>query len=152
MRPRIVSEDRPEDHLRGPGFCAMRADVLARPAGTMSFGSYHRMLNQTHHLALWEFQVKPECTSAFEQTYGPDGAWAQLFRQSLDYLGTKLLRDLNHPGRYLTIDQWTSRESFHRFKKDKQAAYTALDKQCENLTEKEIFLGDFEPVALRSNT
>jgi hypothetical protein len=98
------------------------------------------------YLALWEFQVKPESISAFEETYGPDGAWAQLFRQSPDYLGTDLIRDLNHPGRYVTMDNWTSRESLDRFKQDHQSGCAALDKQCERLTEKETFLGDFETV------
>ncbi len=104
------------------------------------------------YLALWEFQVKPESISAFEETYGPDGAWAQLFRQSPDYLGTELIRDLNHPGRYLTLDYWTSRESLQTFKQGHHSAYAALDKQCESLTDKEMFLGDFEHVAPRPNT
>ena len=82
----------------------------------------------------------------FEETYGPNGAWGQLFRQSPDYLGTELIRDLDHLGRYLTLDHWTSRESLHRFKQAHQSAYAALDKQCESLTEKETFLGDFESV------
>ena len=99
------------------------------------------------YLALWEFQVKPESISAFEETYGPDGAWAQLFRQSPDYLGTELLRNLDHHGRYVTLDNWTSRGSLHRFKQDHQSAYAALDNQCDSLTEKETFLGDFENVA-----
>ncbi len=102
---------------------------------------------RNHHLALWQFQVKPESVTAFEEIYGPDGAWAQLFRQSPDYMGTELLRELDHPGRYVTLDRWTSRDSLGRFKKDHQSAYTALDKQCETLTEKETFLGDFESLA-----
>lgn len=97
-----------------------------------------------NYLALWEFNVKPDSISVFEGIYGPDGAWAQLFRQSPDYLGTELLRDLTHPGRYLTLDHWTSREAFHRFKQDHHAAYAALDKQSENLTEHEALLGEFE--------
>jgi quinol monooxygenase YgiN len=100
-----------------------------------------------NYFALWEFHVKPESISAFEETYGPHGAWAQLFRQSPAYLGTELLRDLNHPGRYLTLDRWTSREALYQFKQDHHATYDALDKQCESLTEKEVLLGDFEGVA-----
>src|SRR5258708_2867821 len=99
-----------------------------------------------HYLALWQFQVKPESISAFEETYGPTGAWAQLFRRSPDYLGTELMRDLNHPCRYLTLDRWTSREALHRFKNNNESAYAALDKQCESLTDREVFLGDFEGV------
>ncbi len=127
-----------------------RETLEAQPANVQSF--FVDLLTvipmpSSTYLALWEFQVKPESISAFEETYGPDGAWAQLFRQSPDYLGTELLRDLNHPGRYLTLDRWTSHEALGRFKKDHYADYSALDQQCESLTEREAFLDDFESVA-----
>jgi quinol monooxygenase YgiN len=98
----------------------------------------------SHFTAVWEFQVKPEAISAFEEIYGPDGAWAQLFRQSPDYRGTELVRDLDRLGRYLTLDHWTSREALRRLKQDRHAEYAALDKKCESLTEREVFLGNFE--------
>jgi hypothetical protein len=96
--------------------------------------------------AVWEFQVNPESVAAFEKIYGPDGAWAQLFRHSPDYRGTELIRDLDRPGRYLTLDHWTSLESLRRLKQDLHVEYAALDQQCESLTEMEVFLGDFESV------
>ena len=95
---------------------------------------------------IWEFQVKLEAISAFEEIYGAVGAWAQLFRESPDYRGTELIRDLDRPGRYLTLDHWTSRETLRRFKQERHAEYAALDKQCESLTEREVFLGDFGSV------
>jgi quinol monooxygenase YgiN len=100
-----------------------------------------------HYVALWEFHVNPESISAFEATYGPTGAWAELFRQSPDYLGTDLIRDLNRPGRYLTLDRWTTRDALHSFKQAHHAAYQKLDEQCERLTEREISLGEFQRVA-----
>lgn len=103
-----------------------------------------------HFTALWEFQVKPESVSAFEEAYGPAGTWAQFFRSSPDYLGTELLRDLDRPGRYFTLDHWTSRDAFRRFKQDRHAEYAAIDKQCESLTEREVFLGNFERVPAQS--
>jgi hypothetical protein len=103
-------------------------------------------------IALWEFHVKPESVVTFERIYGPHGDWAQLFGKSPDYLGTELIRDLKQRGRYLTLDRWISREAFQRFKQEHQAVYAELDKQCESLTEKEVFLGNFEQVALRPNT
>jgi len=109
-------------------------------------------MHNSPFVALWEFHVKPESIVAFEEIYGPHGEWAQLFGQSPDYLGTDLIRDLNQRGRYLTLDRWTSGEALQRFKKEHQDAYSNLDKQCESLTEKEVFLGNFEQVALRSNT
>ena len=57
---------------------------------------------------VWEFLISKESRLEFESIYGPGGPWAELFRQSPNYLGTELLRDLSRPGRYLTIDRWTS--------------------------------------------
>ena len=99
-----------------------------------------------NYLALWEFQIKPESRAQFEEIYGPDGTWARLFRQSPDFLGTKLIRDLARPGRYLTLDSWTSCEAFHAFKEGHAAEYETLDQRCENLTERETMVGEFEEV------
>jgi hypothetical protein len=101
-------------------------------------------MNDARVTAVWEFQVKPEAIAVFEKIYGPGGAWAQLFRQSPDYCGTELVRDLDRPGRYLTLDHWTSPASLRRLKQDLHVEYAALDKQCESLTEMEMFLGNFE--------
>ncbi len=105
-------------------------------------------MKSRHYLALWEFQAKPDRIADFEQIYGSNGPWVQLFRQSPDYLGTELVRDLDHPGRYLTLDRWTSREALHKFKQDHQAAYSAQDQRCESLTDNEVLRGDFEIVSI----
>jgi heme-degrading monooxygenase HmoA len=97
-----------------------------------------------NYLAIWEFEIKPESRAQFEEIYGPDGAWARLFRQSTDYRGTKFLRDLSRPGRYLTLDHWSSREAFHAFKQEHATEYATLDKHCESLTERETMVGEFE--------
>jgi heme-degrading monooxygenase HmoA len=97
-----------------------------------------------NYLAIWEFDVKLDSRAQFEEIYGPDGAWTRLFVRSPDYLGTKLVRDLTRPGRYLTIDYWTSREAFHTFKQERTAEYATLDEQCESLTEREAMVGEFE--------
>ena len=101
-------------------------------------------MSEYPYLAIWEFEIKPESRAQFEEIYGPDGAWARLFRQSPDYLGTKLTRDLTCPRRYLTLDYWTSREAFHGFKQAHAAEYETLDRQCESLTEREVMVGEFE--------
>ena len=97
-----------------------------------------------NYLAIWEFEIKAASRAQFEEIYGADGAWAQLFRQNPDYRGTKLLRDLARPGRYLTLDYWPSRESFSSFKQAHAAEYATLDRQCESLTEREGMVGEFE--------
>jgi heme-degrading monooxygenase HmoA len=103
-------------------------------------------MSDCSYLAVWEFEVTPESRGQFEKVYGPEGTWAQLFRHSPDYRGTKLLRDLARPGRYLTLDYWTSREAFHAFKQEHAAEYATHDKQCESLTEREAMVGEFEEV------
>jgi len=96
------------------------------------------------YMVIWEFSVEPEARLAFERAYGQNGDWVQLFRQSPEYRGTQLLRDLERPGRYLTLDLWTSRDALREFKKANESAYQALDRQCERLTERELLVGEFE--------
>lgn len=95
---------------------------------------------------IWEFQVHPNSIADFEKLYGPEGAWAQLFRRSPEFKGTVLLRDGDCAGRYLTLDQWTSREALHQFKQDHHVDYAALDSHCENLTQRELAIGEFQIV------
>jgi heme-degrading monooxygenase HmoA len=101
-------------------------------------------MNDRAYLAIWEFEVNADFRSQFEKTYGSEGAWARLFRQSPEYRGTKLIRDLTRPGRYLTLDYWTSRDAFQRFKQAYAAEYANLDQQCERLTDHEAMVGEFE--------
>ena len=103
---------------------------------------------ESRFTAIWEFQVKAETRSRFEEIYGPDGEWAKLFRSSPDYLGTELVCDLDQSGRYLTLDRWTSRKALHQFKRDHHSDYAALDTQCESLTEREVFVGEFQAVGM----
>lgn len=65
---------------------------------------------------LWEFQVDPDFETEFVRQYGPAGTWAQLFRQSPDYIETLLLKDNQVPGRYLTLDRWRSETGYLAFK------------------------------------
>ena len=67
-------------------------------------------------VVVWQFEIAEDKIAAFEAAYGPQGAWAQLFRSSAEYRGTELLRDAYVPGNYLTIDRWASEEpeSFDR--------------------------------------
>jgi len=93
---------------------------------------------------VWRFTAKPDRVADFERHYDSEASWAQLFRRSPGFRGTTLLRDSVAPNRYLLWDCWDSLASFEQFKRDHGADYTALDKQCEELTEEEIKLGVFE--------
>jgi heme-degrading monooxygenase HmoA len=93
------------------------------------------------HVLIWEFRVREGHVAEFETTYGPDGAWAVLFRRARGYLGTELFRDPDDARRYLTVDRWESAEAFARFREAHGAAYEALDARCERWIEVETPLG-----------
>jgi len=95
---------------------------------------------------VWQFEVSEENQVRFEAAYGSEGAWAQLFRSSPEYHGTELLRDAYVPLTYLTIDRWASEDAFRAFRKDQDAAYEKLDRECDALTAKETRIGAFTTV------
>ncbi len=94
-------------------------------------------------VVVWQFEIAEDKVAAFEAAYGPDGAWAKLFRSSPDYLGTELLRDAYVPGSYLTIDRWKSEDAFRAFRKDHDAEYEAVDRSCDELTSRENRIGAY---------
>jgi heme-degrading monooxygenase HmoA len=92
---------------------------------------------------VWEFQVHPDMAEAFERHYGPAGTWAQLFRNSPDYIETLLLSDKAVPGRYLTVDRWRTEAAHDAFRAAYSQQYEQLDRDCERLTSGERSLGAF---------
>ena len=95
------------------------------------------------HVIVWEFRARPGREAEFEEVYGPGGAWVELFARSEGFVGTELLRDVAEPGRYLTLDQWTSRSAFETFRERWADDYRELDERCEALTLREEALGTF---------
>jgi heme-degrading monooxygenase HmoA len=92
---------------------------------------------------LWQFDVAEEQLSAFEAAYGASGSWSALFARSAAYHGTELLKDAYVPGRYVTLDRWTSEEAFRAFRAEHDADYEALDRACDPLTSEESRIGAF---------
>lgn len=92
---------------------------------------------------LWQFDIAEDQVPGFEEAYGPDGPWASLFRRSDEYRGTELLKDAYVPGRYVTIDRWTSEEAFRSFRSEHDADYEALDRSCDPVTSTETRIGAF---------
>jgi heme-degrading monooxygenase HmoA len=85
-------------------------------------------------LILWEYRIRPDHSAAFEEAYGPQGAWAQLFRSAPGFAGTSLFRDAQDPSRYLTLDRWAARSSFDDFMDRSKARYDELDRRFAALT------------------
>jgi len=96
------------------------------------------------YLILWEFIVAAGREEAFAREYGPEGCWVRFFRQSQEYRGTELVRDVQNRRRYLTMDLWKSRSAYELFCEQESDMYSALDKVCEAFTENETLLGRFE--------
>ena len=94
-------------------------------------------------LVIWEFRVRRGMKKRFEKEYGPWGDWARLFRQDKQYLGTQLIQGFNSRSTYLTLDFWTSRLAYERFRRRHAAEYKVIDARCEGLTESERQIGAY---------
>lgn len=92
------------------------------------------------YVRIWEFMAKPEARLEFENLYGPDGEWVQLFRRSKAFLGTEFLHDVSAANRYVTLDYFVSQAGFDRFLRDFRQEYEALDRRsdCVRAYEREI--------------
>jgi hypothetical protein len=95
-------------------------------------------------LVLWEYEVKSGCQESFQSAYGPSGDWARLFATDENFVETRLLQDSSATNKFLTLDVWQSRSAYESFKSRNHGAYSAIDKNCERLTNHERHLGNFE--------
>jgi heme-degrading monooxygenase HmoA len=93
-------------------------------------------------VTLWEFEVKSGSEELFEQAYGPEGEWVQLFRRDARYCGTRLLRDVSRERVYVTMDMWKSRGAYEEFRKKYVKEYAEIDRICEGCTASERHIGE----------
>lgn len=96
------------------------------------------------HVRVWSFQPAPGRESEFAAAYSGDGIWARLFRQAEGFVGTRLLAPREAGGRWLTLDEWASRDAFDRFQGTLGEAYQSLDEELAGLTSNEEFIGAFD--------
>lgn len=82
----------------------------------------------------------------FEAVYGPEGEWARFFRTGRGYVGTELLRDVEHPRRYLVVDRWESRDAYNAFIETNREDYLRRVDDTAFHFEQELRLGTFESV------
>ena len=90
----------------------------------------------------YEVRDAPE----FESTYGPDGEWAEFFKQGAGYIGTELLRDVELPGRYVVIDRWESAEAYNAFSAEHRDEYMRRVDETAFYYRQELRFGTFEGV------
>ena len=98
------------------------------------------------YVIIWQFQVKADSTTEFENFYRSTGDWVELFQKGKGYISTELLRDGTNPNTYMTIDRWDSAESYEAFLTQFKKEYETLDAQCEGLTKHETPRGKWESV------
>jgi quinol monooxygenase YgiN len=93
---------------------------------------------------VWEFTARADKVEEFEAHYANSGPWTALFRRNSGYHGSVLLRDMQVPRRYLTIDRWES-VALHRAMRERcKAEFEELDRAGEVFTESERHTGVFE--------
>jgi heme-degrading monooxygenase HmoA len=92
------------------------------------------------------FSYEVRDAAAFESAYGAEGEWAQFFRRGAGYIGTELLRDVEHPSRYLVIDRWETAEAYNAFATAHRDEYMRRVDDTRFLYEQELRFGTFENV------
>ena len=92
---------------------------------------------------MFRYTVPADRARDFEKEYGPDGAWARLFRKGAGFLRTELYADDSAPGSYVTIDLWDSDDHYRGFMAAERAAYDALDVKLAPLSTDQECLGRY---------
>ncbi len=92
------------------------------------------------------FRYEARDPDEFRAAYGPEGDWAQFFRQGQGYIGTELLHDVEEPERFLVIDRWESIEAYNTFIAEHQAEYLRRSDETRFYYVQELRFGTFENV------
>ena len=92
------------------------------------------------------FSYEVRAADEFERVYGPDGDWAQFFKQGRGYIGTELLRDVENAGRYFVIDRCESADAYNAFAAEHREEYMRRVDDTRLHYEVELRFGTFETV------
>ncbi|MBI9065956.1 MAG: hypothetical protein JEZ09_01610 [Salinivirgaceae bacterium] len=92
---------------------------------------------------IWEYKVKPDQASNFEDIYGKNGEWVTFFKKSKAYKKTELvIKDLEN-NMYMTIDTWKSLDLYEQFFKQNLKEFKRLNNKFKNLLLEENQVGIF---------
>src|ERR1700733_8158917 len=85
-------------------FSGVRPCIKARAPAMVN----DRVRRETENMVriVWEFTARADKIQEFEKFYADSGPWTVLFRKNSGYHGSVLLRDIEQPRRYLTMDRW----------------------------------------------
>jgi heme-degrading monooxygenase HmoA len=92
------------------------------------------------------FRYDVRDAAAFERAFGPEGEWAQFFRQGRGYVGTELLHDLDEAERYLVLDRWESHDAYNAFVAEHEQEYLRRTDEARVHYVQELRFGTFENV------
>ena len=92
------------------------------------------------------FRYEARDPDEFNRAYGPEGEWAQFFRQGAGYIGTELLHDVEEPERFLVVDRWESIEAYNTFIAEHQDEYLRRSDETRFYYVQELRFGTFENV------
>ena len=93
----------------------------------------------------YRYTVHPAQARAFEHAYGPGGPWVVLFKRDEGFIRTRLFRQKADAHVYVTIDAWTSKEAYDRFRSDKRRrAIGGSTHSSAMLKLEELLLGYYE--------
>ena len=90
-----------------------------------------------------EYIVRDEARGRFELTFGPGGAWSNLFTRCAGFRGITVLRDKHTPQRFLTIEVWDSEEVRAAAVHDHATAYAELEASLHPWIESSAAIGVF---------
>jgi heme-degrading monooxygenase HmoA len=82
----------------------------------------------------------------FADAYGPNGEWAQFFRQGTGYIGTELLQDVDELDRFVVIDRWESADAYNTFVTERQDEYLQRSDDSRLYYVQELHLGTFQNI------
>jgi hypothetical protein len=101
---------------------------------------------------VWQIEIAPETSDAFERFYGADGEWTRLSRRSRSFLGSSFLKDQVTPTRYLLVEYWSEMVIYERHVSDFRSEVTTLEARGRAMTTSVESLGVFSALDVPSRT
>ena len=92
---------------------------------------------------VWQFEILPDQSDAFERFYGADGEWTAVSRRSRSFLGSSFLKDLAHPERYLLVEYWSEMLVYERHLADFSDHVRELEEQRQRFVVRMEAMGLF---------
>ena len=97
-------------------------------------------------VAIWKYEVKEDSIGKYEELYGQNGKWVNLFKENSGYVTTEFIKNTSHPSEYITIDKWESYDHYQNYLEKNKDEIIEIDAEGEELTANETKIGWFETV------